>query len=57
MYSTSRRLICRKLVKEYGDGDNSEDDEIKLKETRDFDDWKDEHPRGSGNTGTKGYYY
>jgi len=43
----------QKLVKEYGDEDN----DTKLQETRDFDDWKDEHPRGSGNTGTKGYKY
>lgn len=41
-------------MKEFGDSD---DDEVKLKETRDFDDWKDDHPRGSGNTGTKGYKY
>eukprot|EP01126_Amoeba_proteus_P031639 TRINITY_DN309_c0_g1_i13.p1 TRINITY_DN309_c0_g1~~TRINITY_DN309_c0_g1_i13.p1 ORF type:complete len:144 (+),score=49.27 TRINITY_DN309_c0_g1_i13:775-1206(+) len=42
-----------KLVKEYGD----DEDETKLKEKREMDDWKDDHPRGSGNTGTKGYRY
>jgi len=43
-----------KLVKEYGDDD---DEAEELKKTRDFDDYKDDHPRGSGNTGTKGYKY
>jgi len=42
------------LVKEYGD---DEEEAEELKKTRDFDDFKDEHPRGSGNTGTKGYKY
>jgi len=44
----------QKLVKEYGD---DEEEAEELKKTRDFDDFKDEHPRGSGNTGTKGYKY
>uniref|UniRef100_A0A6B2L9C4 TAP42-like family protein n=1 Tax=Arcella intermedia TaxID=1963864 RepID=A0A6B2L9C4_9EUKA len=43
-----------KLVKEYGDDDEEME---QLKKDREFDDYKDEHPRGSGNTGTKGYKY
>jgi len=43
-------------VKEFGD-DDLEDDETKLKEARDWDAWKDDNVRGSGNTGTKGYFY
>jgi len=42
------------LVKEYGD---DEEETEELQKTRDFDAFKDEHPRGSGNTGTKGYKY
>jgi len=43
----------QKLVREFGD----DSDEEEVKKERDFDDYKDEHPRGSGNTGTKGYIY
>jgi immunoglobulin-binding protein 1 len=44
-----------RLVAEWGDADK-EDDE-KVKKDRDFDDWKDLNPKGSGNTGTQGYKY
>jgi len=50
----SERKKSEKLVKEYGDDD---DEAEELKKTRDFDSYKDDHPRGSGNTGTKGYKY
>jgi len=48
------REAKEKLVKEFGDSD---DDEAELKKNRDWDDWKDDHKKGEGNTGTKGYYY
>ena len=41
-----------KLVKEFGD-DSSEE----TKKQREWDDFRDENPKGSGNTGTKGYFY
>jgi len=43
----------QKLIKEYGDSDDDEE----LMKNRDFDSFKDDHPRGSGNTGNKGYFY
>jgi len=48
------REAKEKLVKEFGDSD---DDEVELQKKRDWDDWKDEHKKGEGNTGTKGYHY
>jgi immunoglobulin-binding protein 1 len=48
------REAKEKLVKEFGDSD---DDEEELKKQRDWDAWKDDHKRGEGNTGTKGYFY
>jgi immunoglobulin-binding protein 1 len=45
---------AQKAVKEFGDDD---DEAEELKKTREFDNFKDENPRGSGNTGTKGYKY
>jgi hypothetical protein len=50
----SERKKSEKLVKEFGD---DEEEAKELQKTRDFDAFKDEHPRGSGNTGTKGYKY
>jgi len=50
----AERKKSQKLVKEYGDDD---DEAEELKKAREFDLFKDEHPRGSGNTGTKGYKY
>jgi len=50
----AERKKSEKLVKEYGD---DEEEAKELKKTRDFDDFKDQNPRGSGNTGTKGYKY
>jgi len=50
----AERKKSQKLVKEYGD---DEEEAEELKKTRDFDDFKDQNPRGSGNTGTKGYKY
>jgi len=41
----------QKMVKEW------EEDEAELKKERDFDEFKDDNPKGSGNTGTKGYKY
>jgi len=51
---TKEREAKEKLVKEFGDSD---DDEVELKKKRDWDDWRDDNKKGSGNTGTKGYYY
>jgi immunoglobulin-binding protein 1 len=48
------REAKEKLVKEFGDSD---DDEVELQKKRDWDDWKDDHKKGEGNTGTKGYHY
>jgi len=44
-----------KLVKEYGDDQGNDVEDIYKQ--REFDAFKDDHPRGSGNTGTKGYKY
>eukprot|EP01125_Pyxidicula_operculata_P020966 TRINITY_DN7893_c0_g2_i1.p1 TRINITY_DN7893_c0_g2~~TRINITY_DN7893_c0_g2_i1.p1 ORF type:complete len:372 (+),score=77.86 TRINITY_DN7893_c0_g2_i1:630-1745(+) len=46
----------KKTVKEFGDPD-SDDDNEKVRKDRDWDNWKDDNPYGSGNTGTKGYKY
>jgi len=43
------------IVQEYEDDNKINEREIQQK--RDYDEWSDENPRGSGNTGTKGYYY
>jgi len=50
----SERKKSQKLIKEFGDDD---DEAEELQKTRDFDEYKDQNPRGSGNTGTKGYKY
>jgi len=48
------REAKEKLVKEFGDSD---DDDVELQKKRDWDDWRDDHKKGEGNTGTKGYHY
>lgn len=48
------REAKEKLVKEFGDSD---DDEAELQKKREWDEWKDDHKKGEGNTGTKGYHY
>lgn len=37
------------------DSDDEYSDEEKIKKEREWDDWKDDNPRGWGNTGSKGY--
>jgi hypothetical protein len=44
----------KKLVKEF---DDSSDDAEEVRKKREWDEWKDDNPVGSGNTGTKGYMY
>jgi len=43
----------KKRLEELG----SDEDEDQLKKDREWDAWKDDHPWGEGNTGTKGYSY
>jgi len=45
-----------KIVQGYEETEYQQN-EREIYEKREFDDWLDENPRGSGNTGTKGYYY
>jgi len=48
----------RRRKEEAGEKDvDSDDDDTKLKKKRDWDDWADENPKGSGNTGNRGYVY
>jgi len=56
---TKKREAKEKLVKEFGDPDDDEVEggENNVFKKRDWDDWKDDNPKGSGNTGTKGYNY
>ncbi|XP_049849257.1 uncharacterized protein LOC126318305 isoform X2 [Schistocerca gregaria] len=42
------------LAKKNREGEDEEAADLKARE---WDDWKDEHPKGSGNTGSKGYVY
>jgi len=44
------------IVQEFEEDEYTKN-ERELNQKREFDDWLDEHPKGSGNTGTKGYYY
>jgi hypothetical protein len=39
------------------EGPESDSDEEGIYKKRDWDDWKDDNPKGSGNTGNKGYVY
>jgi len=50
----SAKLKEESLVKEY---QNPEEDENEVYKKREWDEWLEENPKGSGNTGTKGYYY
>jgi len=49
------REAKEKLVKEFGDPDDETEEE--LMKAREWDAWKDDHKKGEGNTGTKGYFY
>jgi len=44
------------IVQEFEEDEYTKN-ERELNQKREFDDWLDDHPKGSGNTGTKGYYY
>lgn len=46
-----------KYVQEWGTEDLDKEDEEELMKTREFDAWKDDNPKGSGNTGARGYKY
>jgi len=50
-----RTQTRQNLVKEYDDDQGNDQEEVYKQ--RDFDAFKDDNPRGSGNTGTKGYKY
>eukprot|EP01128_Nolandella_sp_AFSM9_P006976 TRINITY_DN3703_c0_g1_i1.p1 TRINITY_DN3703_c0_g1~~TRINITY_DN3703_c0_g1_i1.p1 ORF type:complete len:389 (+),score=124.41 TRINITY_DN3703_c0_g1_i1:107-1168(+) len=46
-----------KYIEEWGDNDLDKEDPNEVYKEREMDEFKDDNPRGSGNTGTKGYAY